>query len=129
MTPTIPLDVLAGALAIGAAGGALLAYSRCNGRRGIPALVPYACVLVALDLFLSRESGITLGQRLGICFYALFLSVLIPMYMGLVQTARTGGPLRVEAYLMLSRRAWIWGLPLVLLLVMGASASVAYLSS
>jgi hypothetical protein len=108
MTTPIPLGVLAGALAIGGTGGALLAYSRRNGRRGIPAFLPYASVIIALDLFLSRTPGIKPGQRLGTCFYAVFLSVLIPMYIGLVQTARTGGPLRVEAYLMLSRRAWLW---------------------
>lgn len=128
--PPTFLGVLFTALAIGAMGGILLAVTRRYSRHGLPSVLVYGAVLITLGVLFSHTSGFELGRRVGICVYALMLSVLIAMFTGLRRTGRTGAPLPVEMRLLAFRSGSIpWGLALLLSLVVSASAGVAWLSS
>lgn len=120
--------VLARALVIGAFGGAALVLTQIYSRRG-PMIYPvYAAILFVLGMFLSRASGLGFGARLLACFAAVLLSTAITFVATLVHAARARARLLAQGRILHPGRAPIWGLPLVLLVLVTASAGVAYVS-
>ena len=123
------LGVLSRSLVIGAFGGAALVLTQLYSRRG-PLIYPvYAGILFALGLFLSRATGLSYGARLVVCFAAVLLSTAITFGVTLVLAARARARLLAQGGTLVPGRAPVWGLPLVLLLLVTASAGVAYVSS
>jgi hypothetical protein len=123
------LATLSRALVIGAFGGVGLVLTQIYSRRG-PLIYPvYAAILFGLGLFLSRISGLSFGARLLVCFAAILLSTLAALGATLVLAARVRARLRADGHVLAPGRAPIWGLPLVLLVLVLASAGVAFVSS
>jgi hypothetical protein len=123
------LGALSRALVLGAFGGAALVLTQLYSRRG-PLIYPvYAGILFALGLFLSRATGLSYGARLIVCFAAVLLSTVITFGATLVLAARARDRLLAEGRTVAPGAAPVWGLPLVLLLLVTASAGVAYVSS
>jgi hypothetical protein len=128
MPPTL-FSLLPRALVIGAFGGAALVLTQIYSRRG-PLIYPvYAAILFTLGLFLMRATGLGFGARLLICLVAVLLSTAMTLLATLVLAARARTRLLAEGRTLVPGRAPIWGLPLVLLILVTASAGVAYVSS
>jgi hypothetical protein len=95
-----------------------------------PMIYPvYAAMLFALGLFLSRASGFGFGARLLVCFAAVLLSTAITFIAALVLAGRARARLLAEGRTLAPGHAPIWFLPLVLVLLVTASAGVAYVAS
>jgi hypothetical protein len=128
MSPTL-LSLLLRALVIGAFGGVALVLTQIYSRRG-PIIYPvYAAILLTLGLFLMRAVGLGFGARLLICFVAVLLSTAMTFVATLVLAARARARLLAQGRTLVPGHAPIWGLPLVLLILVTASAGVAYVSS
>jgi hypothetical protein len=128
MSPTF-LSLALRAIVIGAFGGAALVLTQIYSRRG-PLIYPvYAAILVTLGLFLTRAAGLGFGARLLICFVALLVSTAIALVATQLRAARARARLLAKGGALGPGRAPIWGLPLVLLILITASAGVAYVSS
>jgi hypothetical protein len=128
MPPTF-LPTLLRALTIGAFGGTALVLTQVYSRRG-PLVYPvYAAILFALGLFLARVAGLGFGARLLICFVAISLSTAISLVATLFLAARARARLLAEGRKLVPGRAPIWAWSLIVVVLVAASAGVAYVSS
>ena len=127
--PTALLSTTLRALVIGAFGGAALVLTQIYSRRG-PLIYPvYGAILFTLGVFLVRAPELGFGARLLICFVAVFVSTAMTLVATLVLAARARARLLAQGGTLMPGHAPIWGLPLVLLILITASAGVAYVSS
>jgi hypothetical protein len=128
MPPSL-LPVMSRAVTIGAFGGAALVLTQIYSRRG-PLIYPvYAGILVVLGLFLTRAASLGFGTRFVICLVALLVSTAMTFIATLVLAARARARLLAQGRTIAPGRAPIWGLPLLLLILVTASAGVAYVAS
>src|SRR5262245_37638429 len=124
MIPDQFLALLLRALVIGAFGGAALVLTEVYSRRG-PLIYPvYAAIFFALALLLARTTGIGFGARLLICVAAILLSTAITFVATLVLAARARARLSIEVTTFAPGSVPMWGLPLVLAILVTASAGV-----
>ncbi len=128
MPPTL-LSIMLRALVIGAFGGVALVLMQIYSRRG-PLIYPvYAGILFTLGLFLARAPHLGFAARLLICFVAIFVSTAMMFVATLVLAARARARLLAQGRTLVPGHPPIWGLPLLLLILITASAGVAYVSS
>ena len=123
------LPVLLRALVLGAFGGAGLALTQIYSRRG-PLIFPvYAALLAALALLLSRFEVLSYLERFIAVFAATVVAALISLVTVLVLSARERRRLAESGRAIGPGGAPWWGLPLVLGLLLAASAGVAFIAS
>ena len=128
MTPEF-VSALSHALVIGVFGGASLVLTQLYSRRG-PLIYPvYAAILFVLGLSLVRTPSLGFGARLVVAFAAVLLSTLFALGAVIVLGNRARRRLRESGRPMVPGRVPSWGFPLILLVLIAASAGVAYVST
>jgi hypothetical protein len=123
------LPALSRALVIAAFGGAGLVLTQVYSRRGPLVFPVYAALLAALALSLARAPALGFSPRFLIALSATGVATAIAFVATLVLAARARRTLERGRREPAPGRAPRWGLPLVVLLLVAASAGVAYVSS
>jgi hypothetical protein len=123
------VHALSRALVIGLFGGAGLVLTQLYSRRG-PLIYPvYAAILFVLALSLARTPSLGFAARLLVAFAAVMLSTLAALVATIILGNRQRQRLRESGRPLAPGRAPLWGFPLILLVLVIASAGVAFVSS
>jgi hypothetical protein len=116
------------ALVVGVFGGAGLVLTQLYSRRG-PLIYPvYAAILAALALCLARAGPIGFSARFAAAFGGLVVSTAIAMTGTMVIAARARRELLASGRPFAQEHIPLWAAPLLLTLLLTASAGAAYLS-
>jgi len=116
------------AIVIGVFGGAGLVLTQLYSRRG-PLIYPvYAAILAALALSLARADSLAFGARFLAAFAAMLLSTAISMAATVVRGSRRRREYAAAHIPMLPGRTPWWAVPLLLTLLVTASAGAAFVS-
>jgi hypothetical protein len=122
------VPALSRALVIGVFGGAGLVLTQLYSRRG-PLIYPvYAAILFVLGLSLTRTPSLGFTARLLIALAAILLSTLAALVATIVRGNRERDRIRESGRIIAPGGAPVWGFPLILLVLVVASAGVAYVS-
>jgi hypothetical protein len=122
------LAALSRALVVAAFGGAGLVLTQVYSRRAPLVFPVYAALLAALAFSLAR-ADLGFSPRFVIALSATVLATAIAFVATLILAARVRRTLKREGRELAPGRAPVWGLPLMILLLVAASAGVAYVSS
>lgn len=123
------VPALARGLVIGVFGGAALVLTQIYSRRG-PLIYPvYAAILFVLALALSRVVGLSFLDRVTVALSAILLSTLCTLVATMALAARVRRRVRASGQAVAPGHVPVWGFPLVFLVLVAASAGVAYVSS
>ena len=116
------------ALVIGIFGGVGLVLTQAYSRRG-PLIFPvYAALLFVLGWSLSRAAGLGFTARTAVALSGLLMSTLMSLAATVVLSARERRRLVASGRQFAPAGAPVWGFPLILLLLVAASAGVAFIS-
>jgi hypothetical protein len=123
------MPALGRGLVIGAFGGAALVLTQLYSRRG-PLIYPvYAAILFVLGLALSRTVGLSFLARVAVALSGMLLSTLCTLVATMVLAARVRRRVLAFGQPVAPGYVPVWGFPLILLVLIAASAGVAYVSS
>ena len=116
------------AIVIGVFGGAGLVLTQLYSRRG-PLIYPvYAAIIVALAFSLSRATAMAFGERFLAAFAALMVSTTITMAATVIRGRRRHREYVAAGIAMGRGRIPWWAAPLLLTLLVTASAGAAFVS-
>lgn len=122
------VPALSRALVIGVFGGAGLVLTQIYSRRG-PLIYPvYAAILFVLGLSLARTPSLGFTARLLIALAAVLLSTLASLVTTIVRGNQERQRLREAGTIFAPGGAPVWGFPVILFVLVVASAGVAYVS-
>jgi hypothetical protein len=123
------MPALTRGLVIGVFGGAALVLTQIYSRRG-PLIYPvYGAILFVLGLALSRTVGLSFLARVTVVLSGMLLSTLCTLVATMVFAAGVRRRLLAFGQPVARGHAPAWGFPLVFLVLIAASAGVAYVSS
>jgi len=122
------VPALSRGLVIGLFGGAGLVLTQLYSRRG-PLIYPvYAAILFVLGLSLARTPSLDFTARLLIALGAVLLSTLMSLVATIIRGNRQRQRIRKSGRIIAPGGAPVWGFPLILVVLVAASAGVAFVS-
>jgi hypothetical protein len=126
---TLWLPLLSRALVVGVFGGAGLVLTLIYSRRG-PLIYPvYAAILAGLALVSGRFGTLTYTARFAATLGGMLLATAMLLVAVLVVGARQRREIRESGRPFAPGRVPAWGFPLLLLILVVASAGAAYVAS